>query len=173
MENFVPDVYQKSIYTIDYEKLKSSGIKCILFDLDNTIAPINIDVPNVKMKDLIETVKDMGFKVIIMSNSPKGRLAPFKEMFNVDVAASACKPLKRKYKLIMKLYNYRENEVAAVGDQLLTDIYGANKIGLTSILVNPLSTNDFIFTRLNRSIEEFIFNKLEKKGLFTKGSYYD
>ena len=35
----IPDIYDQSIYTINYKKLKKNGIKCLLFDLDNTIAP--------------------------------------------------------------------------------------------------------------------------------------
>ncbi len=173
MDNFVPDIYQKSIYTIDYKKLKKAGIKCLLFDLDNTIAPISVGVPNKKMKDLIEEVKDLGFKVILLSNSPKSRLEPFKEILNIDSCASAMKPLKKKYKKIMSIYNFKDTEIAAIGDQIVTDVWGANRLGLTSILINPLSMNDIVFTKFNRVIESYIFKKLTKKGLFTKGKYYD
>ena len=70
-DKFVPDIYQKSIYTIDYEKLKKSKIKCLIFDLENTIAPNNLKKPNKKLKDLFEELKDMGFKIIIVSNEIK------------------------------------------------------------------------------------------------------
>ena len=71
MEKYVPDMYKKSIYDIDYKKLKKNGIKCILFDLDNTLVPYYKNKPSRKVKDFIERVKDMGFKVIIFSNSNK------------------------------------------------------------------------------------------------------
>ena len=67
MEIFVPDVYQKSIYDINYKKLKKKGIKCLLFDLDNTIAPYAMSVPDNKIKDLFAELED-DFKVIIMDN---------------------------------------------------------------------------------------------------------
>ena len=67
MNNFIPDMYQKSIYHIDYDKLQEDGIKCILFDLDNTCVPYKDKVPNKKLCDLIETLKDIDFKVIIFS----------------------------------------------------------------------------------------------------------
>ena len=54
MEKYIPDVYQKSIYTIDYQKLKSSGIHCLLFDLDNTLVPASVKVPNKKIKELFD-----------------------------------------------------------------------------------------------------------------------
>ena len=73
----------------------------------------------------------------------------------------------------MNKFNYKHTEVAAVGDQLLTDVNGANKLDLTSVLVNPLTEHDYSVTMLNRIIEKFIYNKLYKKDLFTRGKYYD
>ena len=113
------------------------------------------------------------FKVIIMSNSGKVRLTPFKEQLNVDVAFSSHKPLKKKYQKIMKLYNFKDTEIAAVGDQLVTDIFGANRNNITSILVNPIGENEPFTTRFNRRIERQIYKSLLKKGILEKGKYYE
>ena len=173
MDIFAPDIYEQSIFTIDYKTLKKSGIKCLLFDLDNTIAPIKSNQVGIKEKELLEGLQDMGFKVIIMSSSGKKRLEPFKEGFNVDTSAFSKKPLKAKYKKIMQIYDFKDTQIAAIGDQLITDIFGANRMGITSILVNPISKEDFIGTKINRLMEKFIMKKLAKKGLFTKGVYHD
>ncbi len=172
MENFIPDIYQKNIYDIDYQKLKKQGIKCLLFDLDNTLVPVKESVPSENVKDLFMYL-EKNFKVIILSNSGKKRLIPFKEGLNVDVAASAHKPSKKKYLKIMNLYKFKEYEIAAIGDQLLTDIYGANRVGVTSILINPIGDYEKIWTKVNRFIEKFIYRKLKKKNILVKGSYYD
>ena len=71
MYSFLPDMYVKSIYQIDYKSLKNSGIKVILFDLDNTIVPISAVKSNQKLRDLFEDVRNMGLRPIIMSNSGK------------------------------------------------------------------------------------------------------
>ncbi len=173
MDIFAPDIYAQSIFTINYKSLKKSGIKCLLFDLDNTLAPIKTSVPGVKEKELLENLKEMGFKIIIMSNSGKKRLQPFKEGFNVDTAYSSFKPLKKKYQKIMTIFNFKDTQIAAIGDQLITDIFGANRMGFTSILTNPISKEDFIGTKFNRMIERFIMKRLAKKGLFTKGVYHE
>ena len=170
---FVPDMYKKNIFEIDYKKLKKIGIKCIIFDLDNTIAPNNIKVPSKKVKDLIEELKDMNFRVLIVSNSPKQRVEPFKNALNVDSAAFALKPKKDKYLKIMNVYNLKEEEIACIGDQLLTDIFGANRLNLMSILINPISKTDAFTTNINRALERIIMKKLRKKDLFEKGKYYD
>lgn len=170
---FVPDMYQKSVYTIDYKKLKKMGIKCILFDLDNTIAPTSVNKPDKKIKNLFYELKDMGFKIIIISNSPKSRVEPFKNELQVDASAFALKPRKDKYLKIMKTYNLKPEQIAAIGDQLVTDIYGANRLDITSILVNSMSKKDFFATTLNRLFEKIIFRALTKKGLFMRGKYYE
>ena len=173
IENFVPDIYQKSIYYINYDKLYKKGIRLLLFDLDNTITPSYVNKPTKRLKKLFDELRDKGFKVIIMSNSPKHRIEPFKTYLNVDACAFSLNPRKNKYERIMEKFKYKHTEVAAVGDQLLTDIYGANKLDLTSILVNPLTDHDFTITLINRIIEKFIYDRLDKKELFMKGQYYE
>jgi len=172
MENFIPDVYKKNIYDIDYKKLKKKGIKCLLFDLDNTLVPVKTDIPTKKVKELFLYL-ERDFKVIIISNSNKERLIPFKDGLNVDVAAKAHKPFKKKYLKIMDIYKFKEHEIAAIGDQLLTDIYGANKIGITSILISPIGEYEKICTKINRFFEKFIYRYLKRKGILIKGEFYD
>lgn len=173
MNYFYPDAYQKSIYTINYDKLKENGIKCLLFDLDNTCVPYVDRSPNKKLKNLFDELQDMGFRVIIFSNSPKSRLEPFKKELKVDCCAKAGKPRKNKFLKVIKMYNLDLSEVAIVGDQLITDIYGGNKVGIMTILVNPISDIDMPFTKINRFIEKKKINKMSKAGLFRIGSYYD
>ena len=172
MDKFIPDMYIKSIYDIDYNKLKQKGIKCLLFDLDNTLVPVNEDVPTKKVKELFNRL-EKDFKIIILSNSGKKRLIPFKEGLNVDVAASSHKPFKKKYLKIMDIYKFKYHEIAAIGDQLLTDIQGANRVGITSVLVNPIDDYEKWCTKINRFMEGFVYRKLRKKGLLEKGVYYE
>ena len=73
----------------------------------------------------------------------------------------------------MEKFKYKSTEIAAVGDQLLTDIYGANKLDITSILVNPLTPHDYTITFINRIFEKMIYSRLEKKDLFLRGKYYE
>ena len=172
MDKFIPDIYNQSIYTINYAKLKKNGIKCILLDLDNTIAPYKTKEPDKKLKELIASL-ERDFKIIILSNGTKRRVRPFKEKLNVDSAHSSKKPFKGKYKKIKELYKFEENEIACIGDQLITDIYGANNMGFTSILVNRISSYEPIGTRINRFFERFILRRLARKKLLVKGEYYD
>ena len=173
MEKYIPDIYQKSIYTIDYSKLLSRGIKCILFDLDNTLVPPHsYDMPN-KAKDLIISLKQKGFKVLIFSNSPKMRVKQFKNFFDVDGFHSAFKPLQYKFKKVINDYGYNVKEIVIIGDHLMTDVVGGNKNGITTILVNPVSNKDHVLSKLGRKIENHKMKKLRDRDLFCKGRYYD
>lgn len=173
MDLFRPDIYQKNIYSINYQALKNAGIKCLIFDLDNTIASREVVIPDSKIMELFYILEDMGFYLAILSNASKNRVAPFKERCNINSAYHSCKPLKRKYLKVMELYHVKDTEIACIGDQLFTDILGANRLQFTSILVNPINNNEFILTKVNRFFEGIVMKKLKRKGLFEKGVYYE
>ncbi len=174
MNNFIPDMYQKSIYHIDYNKLQDDGIKCILFDLDNTCVPFKDTAPNKRLIDKFSELKDMGFKVIIFSNATKRRIKPFKQQLNVDCLALARKPSKKNFLKILNMFNYDLSEVVIIGDQLYKDILGGNRVGIKTILVNPMSKDDMIITKLvYRPLEKRKYAMFERKKLLTRGKYYE
>lgn len=173
IELFKPDMYVKDIYSVDYKKINSFGIKCIMFDLDNTLVPYYKTKPSRKIKDFIEQLKRMGFKVIIFSNSGKKRLTPFKNVLEVDCSYSSKKPFQKKFKKVLNEYGYNQSEVCMIGDQLLTDIYGGNRMGIFTILVKPITKKEAFITRFNRIIENKIIRKLEKKNIFKRGEFYE
>ncbi len=172
MDIFVPDIYAQSIYTINYKKLKKRGIKCLLFDLNNTLASYDADYPDDKLKELVYEL-GKNFKVIIVSNSSKNRIRPFKEVLNIDSAFSSKKPMSKKFKKIMDSYNFKDTEIAMIGDELITDVWGGNKMNFTTILVNGISENEPFHTRFLRYFEKKIIKKLNKKGILFKGKYYE
>ena len=116
IDKFVPDMFYQSIYRVDYEKLKNVGIKLIIFDLDNTIATYSESIPRSEAKELIDKLKEMGFNVILMSNSNKSRVLPFRNALEIDSCANAKKPLTSGYKKIMKVYHLDANKIACIGD---------------------------------------------------------
>ncbi len=172
LKRFLPDMYSESIFTINYKKLKKKGIKCLLLDLDNTISPAKEVVLYEETKKLIDKLKK-DFKVIIFSNNFPKRIGKFGDYYSVDIACVSLKPLSYKYRYILRKYKYKKNEVAAIGDQLITDIQGGNNIGITTILVNPMTEIDETETWLNRRIEDRIFKYFDKKDWLKKGRYYD
>ena len=173
MDKYIPDMYKKSIFDINYDLLSSRGIKCLLFDLDNTLVKIDEKEPSKEVIDLFNTLKSKGFKIIIFTNSPSKRVKPFKNILGVDCCPFACKPLSRKFLSIIKIYNVKFSEIAIIGDSMMDDIYGGNKVGITTILVEMVGTKEFFIASLKRKREKKIIKHLRSNNLFTKGNYYE
>lgn len=172
MEYYVPDVYQESIFTVNYKKLYSSGIRFLLFDLDNTIAPYNHSDIDDKTIDLFNMLKRNGMIPILFSNSPKRRVEQFAKKLEVDYVSSARKPFSTKFLETMKKYKFKVTETAIIGDQLLTDIKGGNKAGIVTVLVDPIDHYDPFWTKLARMREKTLKEKMRDLGIF-KGRFYD
>lgn len=173
MNIFYPDIYAKNIYTINYNKLKDKGIKCLVFDLDNTLVPVKAKMTTREVETFIRRLRQNKFTVILMSNSPKKRVSLFKKSLDIPVFSFSMKPLKRKYKKMLKEYGFDLSEVACIGDQIMTDIWGANRMGFTSILVDKMTKEDFKWTKINRIVESLILKHFHHKKRFTKGEYYE
>lgn len=172
MKGIKPDIYKKSIYDIDYEKLSSSGIKCLIFDLDNTLGLIDDDRCPDKTKELILKLKKE-FIVVISSNNFKKRISKYLDDLKIDGKSFSLKPFTYSLKAIQKKYNLKKSQMIMIGDQLVTDVLVAKRFKIKSILVDPLGEKDLKITSVNRIIEKMIIKKLEKKDKFMKGSYYE
>ena len=94
MNYFYPDIYAKNIYQVNYQKLKNQGIKCLIFDLDNTLVPVKAKTVDNQVKDLFASLKEQKFTVILMSNSLKKRVDVFKKELNIPCFYFSMKPLK-------------------------------------------------------------------------------
>ena len=173
MEKYIPDIYAKSIYDVNYDNLIERGIKCILFDLDNTLIAPGIKEPSTKLLNLLSRLKKTSLHFIIYSNGCSKRVKRLENVLNIECISPAFKPYRGKFDLIIKKYNYTQSEIAIIGDQMLTDVAFGNKVGITTILVNPLSVKDGFFTKFNRIREKRILKKLYQNNLFAKGKYYE
>lgn len=164
MGNFVPNWYSKSIYDVDFAKLKENNINYILSDLDNTIVGYDVATPTEKAIQLINEIKDNNLTLILVSNNNQKRLDKFCTPCSLKYLSKAGKPGSKK--LIKFLINNGINakECAFIGDQLLTDMWCANKTGCTSILVEPLQKKESIKTFFNRKIDKRLRNKYRKDG---------
>lgn len=167
------DMYQKDIFSINYNKLKEMGIKVLVFDLDNTIIEKKKNVVDDKVKELFKRLKK-DFKVIIISNTwNRKKIEYVSKKLDIEYIMNARKPFKYGYNKAKGLSNTSVRNICMIGDQLLTDILGAKKMGYYCCLVDPIHQSELILTKFNRLIEYFIFKRLNKKYNIRRGSYYD
>ncbi|SOC20704.1 hypothetical protein SAMN05880501_11212 [Ureibacillus xyleni] len=166
--NFLlPDEYVNTVFEITPEKLSKLGIRGIITDLDNTL--IEWDRPHAteEIAAWMEMLREAGIRVIIASNNNEERVRRFAEPLGIPFIYRARKPLGNAYYAALKEIRLKTNEVAMVGDQLLTDIMGANRLSLYTFLVRPVAESDGFVTLFNRFVERRVFNILKRKGIKT------
>ena len=172
MSKLIPDQYHKNIFDINYDKLKDSSVKCLVFDLDNTLGLIEEERCPKEVRKLIKKLKKK-FTVVISSNNFRSRIVPYMEDLGIDGISFSLKPLPRSLAKIRRKYGFNKDEMVMIGDQLVTDILTGKWYGVKTILVDPLGVKDLKITGLNRIVENRIIKKYEDEGVFKKGRYYD
>lgn len=167
LKDFAPNLYVQSIYHIDLEALKKSGITSIITDLDNTLVEADSPEYTPKLVKWLDDLQELGFKVIIVSNNNKTRVSQFADPLTVPYIHRAKKPTKVSFKKALTILNSKVEETVVIGDQLLTDVYGGNRMGLYTILVVPISEKERLNTKINRAIERFLLKIMKKRGMMS------
>ncbi len=136
--------------------LKKHGIKGLILDVDNTLTTHDNPVPAEGIREWLDTMRAAGIKLMIVSNNHPERVRPFADPLGLDFVSDSGKPLRRGYKAAMKKMGLKASETAAVGDQLFTDVWGANISGVTMLYVEPmeLEPKSKRFIRFKRVLEK-------------------
>ncbi len=170
MKQYIPTYYYQNIHTIPYDKLKSKGIRCLVFDLDNTLSIIEKSMCEEKTVRLIQALKK-DFLIVIISNNTKKRVQPYQEQLGVEVFSWAMKPSCRVLKKISKKYAFSSFEMVMIGDQIMTDVKAGNRFGAMTILVDPLGKKDLKVTSINRFFEKILLTYFRKIHVLERGKY--
>ncbi len=164
LKNFYPYEYVKSVFDIDYHKLYSLGYRGILFDIDNTLVHHG-ENSTPQIDELFRRLHKKGFKTLLLSNNNQERIERF--LANIDslYISDADKPNTANYAKAVEMLELKKEEAVFVGDQLFTDIYGANRYGMASILVDFLRYENETEFGKRRALEKFIlkFYRLNRK----------
>jgi len=163
LEKFFPVLIADSINHIDIDDLKSKNVKGLILDIDNTLVPNHVAEADENAVRWIEKVKSSGFKVCIVSNATKQRVVKFNEKLKVFAIHRAMKPGSKAFLKAKRLMDLKENEIAVIGDQIFTDVYGGNKVGMVTILVKPIDRHEALFVKLKRFPEKFVLKKYEAR----------
>ena len=161
---YIPNYVYKCIYDIDFDTLYESGKRIILSDLDNTIAPYDEKEPSVDTLKWNEELRKKGLKIYLVSNNNDLRIKEFSKEFIIDgYLYHAKKPFIKKLTKFLKDKDIKKEEVISIGDQIVTDIIGFNKLGVDSILVKTINQdNQKWYTKINRLREKRILKKIKK-----------
>lgn len=161
IKRFIPDHYYTSIYTIDYQMLKEQGIKALFFDLDNTLIAYDEVELSSNTVDFLNALRH-DFKIIMISNSGYHRVV--RAALKYPFVWHAFKPFKKGLNKALKISNVEKEQIALIGDQMMTDIFGGNRFGIHTILVQPIKrSSDRWMTKMNRMIEHYFVKRIKKK----------
>lgn len=160
----VPCMVVNTLYDIKLTELKQRGIRGIAFDLDNTIIPWNSSeiCPEVLM--WLNHLAAQGFKLCLVSNNGKERVRKIAAQCGAPFVAWALKPSRSGFRQAAQAMGLSPDTVAVVGDQLFTDILGGNRLGMFTIWVKPLTTKEFIGTKITRELEKLAVHLLKATG---------
>lgn len=160
---FYPDGYFDKVRDIKIEYLKKNNIKGIILDVDNTLIDYYRKFPK-GTKEWARSVKKNGIKLCILSNSNKeDKVKMVAKEIGAPYFYFGKKPLKSGFKKAKKELGLEYENIAVVGDQIMTDIVGGNRCKMFSILVKPIMEKDIIITRLKRPLEKLIIKKYIEK----------
>lgn len=164
---FKPSIFVQNIGDIHIDSLKLQGFKMVICDLDNTLVPHFTRTPTIKVINFIKQIRAQNLKFIIVSNNTKKRVKEFCKNLDIDdYVYSAMKPTLFKLKKIIAKHNIKLEDVIFIGDQIITDVWVANRLNCKSILTLPL-VGSYSNKKgwLINFIDKYIYMYLQNKNL--------
>jgi HAD superfamily phosphatase (TIGR01668 family) len=148
-----PDLYHRSVGSIDLDALRARGVRALLVDLDNTLLPRDTSQFTQEALDFARRVHESGLTACLVSNNWHARVHAAARELGFELVPKANKPLPWGFRAGLRLMGASPGEAAVIGDQLFTDVLGGNLLGMTTVLVAPLSSSDLPHTLVLRRLE--------------------
>lgn len=165
LKKYFPYEYAQSVFAIDYNKLFQKGFKGIIFDIDNTLVHHG-DNSNPQVDALFEEIHRIGLKTVLLTNNDQERVLRFIQNIDTPFVCDADKPAKAGYLKALDVLQLKKEETVVIGDQIFTDICGANQCGIPNILVKFITLPGVTRIGKRRYIEKAILliRKMSKNG---------
>lgn len=164
-----PDVWVASAYKIPFEKLYKKGYRGVIFDIDNTLVPHGAPADE-RAENLFKRLDEIGFQYALISNNKGPRVEMFNKNIHAYTVCNAHKPMTENYLKAAVLMDVPKEKVLFVGDQIFTDVLGARRAGIYSILVQPIHPKEEIQIVLKRKLEKIVLYFYKKKRAKEKNS---
>ena len=163
MSLFQPNYTFLSYREVSPAFLSAQGIKFLLLDIDNTLAPYEQPEPDDSIKQWLESLKAAGICAAFLSNNHGERVELFSKTLGIPVRYDAHKPLPRRAKRLLAELGATKQNAALMGDQIFTDVLCAHLSGIRAILVPPIVDRTDAGTRFKRRMERGILKRYYKK----------
>jgi len=164
---FYPHEYVDSVFAIDFNKIIKKGYCGVIFDIDNTLVHHGTDSTK-EIDDLFQEIHSIGLKTLLLSNNNEERIQRFLKNIDSLYICDADKPNVANYLKAVEMLGIQKKEAIYIGDQLFTDIYGANKCGIDSILVKYMRYASETKIGKKRTLEKIVLKLYQRNKTYTK-----
>ncbi len=154
MKLLKPNKFVNHFSELTAEFLLANKFTLLVCDIDNTLVAHDEKLPSLEAKKYIDSLLQKQIKVVFMSNNYEERVKTFSEVFNLPYIAFAKKPLKKSYKKLLE--KYPNENIICLGDQIMTDVIGGNRMHFYTVKTKPLFEKDLFSTKINRKIEKLL-----------------
>lgn len=146
-----------SLFDIDPAELAANGKKLVLLDVDNTLLPWRGDTLPPQSIEWVEAAKRAGLQLCILSNTRHpDRLDRLAGQLGIKALRGKFKPSRQMFIQALSEFSVRPEQAVMIGDQLFTDVLGANRSGIEAIWVRPMTSKDFVGTKFSRLGERIV-----------------
>ena len=149
----IPDFIFPAYSAVTPEFLREQGIRALLVDIDNTLAPYEVAEPDDEIRAWVKALTDDGVKLAFVSNNHPPRVELFNRTLGLPAYPDAAKPLKKIPLRALRELGASPSESATLGDQIFTDVLTGRRLGLRTLLVPPIRDKRDPFTRFKRLLE--------------------
>jgi uncharacterized protein len=163
-----PNAQLESAFEITPQWLQDRNLNGLVLDIDNTLAPTHLPGDEAQIRAWLEPLQQAKIPIRIVSNGLPKRILEFCQLFRLDYVGIlglriAGKPIPSAFQRACQELELPTNQVAMVGDQIFTDMLGANMAGMYTVLVKPLSEKSMTHTKLIRNLEKLVLARLERE----------
>ena len=164
-KKFKPDFTFDTYRDVTAEFLKENGIRGILSDIDNTLAPYEVAEPDDDIREWVDSLRTNGIKLALISNNHADRVELFNKTLSLPAYADCGKPKKKNLLRALDEIGLSVKDCAVLGDQLFTDALSAKRLGMKAIIVPPIKDKKTLFFRFKRALEKPIMRSYERDKL--------
>ena len=161
-KGLMPDFYYISVHEIDLARLRAMGIRGLIVDLDNTLVAHNDPNATQDVHAWLEKVREAGLSMMIVSNNSGQRVENFSTLVERPFIPSAKKPLRNSFLKASAQMGLPPEQIAVIGDQVYTDVWGGNRCGMITILTEPIFEKETNLIRFKRWAENGVRRKMRK-----------
>lgn len=162
----VPGRCLENVLQVPLHELWGQGVRGIIFDLDNTLVPWDRDAAPAEVAQWLCAARETGWRMAMVSNNRAERVRFFAGQWQMHWISRAYKPASRGFFEAAARMGLKPEQVAVVGDQLLTDVLGGNRAGMHTLWIRPLPAKVMAGTWLIRRVERWLVRNLKERGFW-------